>query len=115
LFLGSLFLIMTLVTPVSHLHYFSKALPLVMALLAVSFHRRPGTLMPRPALLMLVIFAGIGYALPSIPIWEGRREAGVPMIVSLVLLGVSMSYLWTQRRPRETTNAFPCNELAQAG
>src|SRR5437879_13827772 len=40
LFLGSLLLTMTLVTPVSHLHYFSKALPLVMALVTVSLNAR---------------------------------------------------------------------------
>ncbi len=98
LFLGALFLMMTLATPVSHLHYFAKALPLVMGLLAVSRQGRGDTLMPRPAFFVLLVFAAVGYALPSIPVWEGRREAGLPAFVSLVLLAVTMGILWQQRR-----------------
>jgi hypothetical protein len=105
-FLGSLFLLMALVSPVSHLHYFSMALLLVMALLNASLEGREAALRPRPALWALLVSAGIGYALPSIPVWEARREAGLPMIVSVVLLGVSMHYLWAHRR-RERTQDQP--------
>jgi len=98
LFLGTLFLIMTLVTPVSHLHYFSKALPLVMGLMAASTRNRPEKMAARPAMLFVFMFTMVGYALPSIPIWEGRREAGVPMIVSLVLIGLALGYMCSQRR-----------------
>jgi hypothetical protein len=96
--LGSLFLLMTLVTPVSHLHYFSMALPLVMALIAATMQGRPGALLPRPLPLCLLLLVGVGYLLPSIPLWEGRREAGLPMFVSLFLIGISMAYVWRQRR-----------------
>jgi hypothetical protein len=107
MFLGSLFLLMTLVTPVSHLHYFSMALPLVMALIAAAMQRRPGSVLPSPLPLCLLLSAGIGYLLPSIPLWEGRREAGLPMFVSLILIGVSMVYVWRQRRrQREVPSAI---------
>jgi hypothetical protein len=91
LFLGSLFLVMTMVTPVSHLHYFSMALPLIMALYGLSLQGRQGAMFPRPALLTLLLFAGLGYALPTIPIWENRREAGLPILISFLLLGVGMA------------------------
>jgi hypothetical protein len=103
-----------LVTPVSHLHYFSMALPLVMALIAVSLHRRPGTLVPRPAMITLFLFAALGYALPSIPVWENRREAGLPMIVSLVLLGVAVGFLWAQGRRLKTLEQSEEARLSQA-
>jgi hypothetical protein len=114
LLLGSLFLIMTLVTPVSHLHYFSMALPLVMALIAVSLQRRPRRLLPPPAMITLFLFTALGYALPSIPLWENRREAGLPMIVSLVLLGVAMGFLWAQARRSKMTEQPEETRLSQA-
>jgi hypothetical protein len=95
--LGALFLLMTLVTPVSHLHYFSMAVPLVMALNAASLKVRPRALLPGWAMLILLVLAGLGYALPTIPIWEVRREAGLPAGVSLILFAVSITYLLRQR------------------
>jgi hypothetical protein len=104
LLLGALLLTMTLVTPVSHLHYFSLALPLVMGLYALGLSARPGHVLPGPALTTVLIIAALGYALPSIPVWEGRREAGLPMIASLMLLVVAMGVLWAQRRGRQSVS-----------
>jgi hypothetical protein len=105
LFLGSLLLIMTLVTPVSHLHYFSMALPLVMGILAAALERRPGYLFPGWSTLSLLFLAGIGYALPSIPLWQKRREAGLPLIVSVLLLATATWLLWRRRHLSEATTA----------
>lgn len=95
--LGSLLLLMTMVTPVSHLHYFAMAVPLVMALAAASLETRRGALLPGPATLGLLIIVGVGYALPSIPFWQNRREAGLPMFMSFGLLGAALVYLWARR------------------
>lgn len=100
-FLGALLLAMTLITPVSHLHYFSMALPLVMGLYAIGVKARPGHLWPRPAFNVLLVIVALGYALPSIPVWQGRREAGLPMIASLLLIAVALSSIWISRRRRQ--------------
>ncbi len=109
LFLAGLLLTMTLITPVSHLHYFSLALPLVLGLYFMGLHERPGRLLPRPAIVALLASAALGYALPSIPIWEGRREAGLPMVVSLLLLVGALIFMAIDRRrlEREATVSRP--------
>jgi hypothetical protein len=58
-------------------------------------------------MLILLVLAGVGYALPTIPIWEVRREAGLPAGVSLVLFAVSTVYLLRQRGRVSTESTAP--------
>ena len=96
LLFGCLVLLMVLCSPASHLHYFCLAMPLVAGLIASSWRRGSGILPDRRTLLLLA-FAGSLFALPSIPFWEGRREAGLPMW-SCLLLG-SMALVRMRRKP----------------
>jgi hypothetical protein len=99
LFLGTLFLLMVLISPLSHLHYFAMALPLVMGLHAVGLES-DDKLMPRWPQSVVLILAGIGYAVPTVLTnWEARREAGLPLLVSLMLWSFALWHLRDNKAP----------------
>src|SRR5262249_44875272 len=81
-------------------HYFAMALPLVMGLHAVGLES-DDKLMPRWPQSVVLILAGIGYALPTVLTnWEARREAGLPLLVSLVLWSFGLWHLRDNKAPR---------------
>jgi hypothetical protein len=84
LFFGLLVLNMLLISPVCHLHYFSLALPLVMALLAERWQRREG-LSPGWGLLALLGTFTIANLLPNLPNMNLLRDCGSAMYGSLAL------------------------------
>ena len=90
--LGSLFLIMTIASPVSHTHYFVFAMPLMMGLIADSVARSGGFVGSVRSVAFLGL-TGLMFALPMIPIWEMRREAGLPLLASLLLWGAGVRAL----------------------
>ncbi|MBI2903608.1 MAG: DUF2029 domain-containing protein [Candidatus Methylomirabilis oxyfera] len=81
-FLGLLTLVMLLVIPVSHLHYFSLAVPLVMGLMALEAeapHRSA-----RPLWVVAAIFL-VATTLPFLPGLEPFRDFGLGMYGALLL------------------------------
>lgn len=90
LFLGSLFVLMIVISPLSHLHYFAMALPLMTALHAASLEWRK-TLMPSWTTSAALALACAAYAFPTILTgWQARREAGLPLMASLILYGFAL-------------------------
>jgi alpha-1,2-mannosyltransferase len=93
---GALVLLLAVCSPVSHLHYPCLALFLVMGLVESSWRRHPDRLLPDRATLAVLAFAALCFTLPMIPVWEHRREAGLPLLGVLVLWGAGMARI----RPR---------------
>ncbi|MBI3410351.1 MAG: DUF2029 domain-containing protein [Planctomycetes bacterium] len=90
LFLGALFVLMIVISPLSHLHYFAKALPLVMGLHAAGLGPRPA-LMPSWAISAALVLTCAAYAMPTVHTgWQARREAGLPLMASLILCGFAL-------------------------
>jgi hypothetical protein len=86
--LGALLLVMILISPVCHLHYFCLALPLVMGLMALAWDRQAnGTAAPgvRTALAALLILNGVINLLPHLPGLELLRDTGAATYMALVL------------------------------
>ena len=83
--LGGLVNIMAIASPVSHTHYFCLALPLMAGLSAHSMTARPERMVPFVGKLTVLILAGICFALPMIPVWEGRREIGLSLYGCVLL------------------------------
>jgi hypothetical protein len=102
LFLGVLVLDMLLLCPVCHLHYFSLALPLVMALLVVRWERQ-GTLGLGAGLTGLLVVNALANLLPHFPRLIVLREQGLALYAALALWFVGVVVLWrrgrTRRRP----------------
>jgi hypothetical protein len=84
LFFGLLVLNMLLISPVCHLHYFSLALPLVMALLAQRWQRREVLGLGWGLLTLLGIFTVVNL-LPNLPNMNLLRDCGSAMYGSLAL------------------------------
>jgi hypothetical protein len=90
---GALLTVMCIISPESHTHYFCLPIPLIMALAYRSLESRPDRMLPTPATLSILIFAGFCFAIVSVPLWEMRREAGIPMYAALVLWIAAMRRL----------------------
>ena len=92
-FLGALVLVMLLMTPASHQHYFAMALPAAAGLWLKGLADRPGQLYPSPRVWVpLVVFAA-GTALPLFPgdFFRQVREYGLGTAATLVLWAASVS------------------------
>jgi hypothetical protein len=93
LFLGCLTVIMVLLNPVCHLHYFCLLLPLVVGILAAS--RGSGSVWGWALLFLLYVVANV---LPHFPGLEVLRDVGLAMYAALALWLVGVVLLVRGRR-----------------
>jgi hypothetical protein len=93
---GALIVIMLLLSPVCHLHYFCLNLPLVMGLLAAIGERNTSRL-GRIAVYFVVALHGVANALPHIPGFQPLRDSGSAAWGALLLWLAGMVILWKQR------------------
>jgi len=84
LVLGNLVLIMILLSPVCHLHYFCLAVPLVMALLSVAWERK-ATLYPGTGLSLLLLLLVIANTLPHFAVFQRFRDDGLAAYAAVLL------------------------------
>jgi hypothetical protein len=94
---GALIVIMLLLSPVCHLHYFCLSLPLGMGLLAAVWER-DGNPLERMAVYTVLILHGIATALPHIPGLQPLRDSGMAGWGALLLWLVGMVILWQRSR-----------------
>jgi hypothetical protein len=90
---GAMVLLLVALSPVSHLHYPCLGLFVVMGLVESSWRRHPGRLLPDRSTLVVLAVAALCFALPMIPVWECRREVGLPLLGVLVLWAAGMMNL----------------------
>jgi hypothetical protein len=102
LFFGSLVLLMFLLSPICHLHYFTGALPLVMGLVFVTWRSQGAATMSRG---MTWLLAGNAVA-NAIPLFEGfdaARDLGLAMYATLALWATAGALLWGAGRSEPKT------------
>jgi hypothetical protein len=99
LFLSGLVLEMLFLCPVCHLHYFSLALPLVMALLVLRWEGQ-GTLRLGAGLTGLLVVNAVADLLPHFPQLIVLREQGVALYGTLAVWLVGFVVLWRRGRTR---------------
>jgi hypothetical protein len=113
---GALTLVMLLVSPVCHLHYFCLSLPLLMGLVATSWHAEPtAAKVPRlgRGLTWLLVMNLVANALPRFPGLELLRDVGLAMYAGLLLWLVGCVVLWKRNRLREpVASGHSCRPLA---
>jgi hypothetical protein len=84
LFVGSLTLVMILMSPVCHTHYFALSLPLVMGLIAWEWERT-GRAGLSPRLIALIAVQIVGNTLPLLPATEMLKDIGLATYTALAL------------------------------
>lgn len=94
-FLGLLIVLMVLLSPVSHLHYFCLQVPLVMALVAARWERVPGIGLGAGLALLLAVNL-VANTIVRVPGLELTRDVGVALYAALALGLAGMQVL---RRP----------------
>ena len=104
---GALLTVMCIISPESHTHYFCLPIPLIMALAYRSLEYEPRRLVPRAGTMTVIAFAGFCFALVSIPFWEMRREAGIPLFASLLLWVAAIRQLRNEPAPVAAAVAEP--------
>jgi hypothetical protein len=98
LLLGALSLIMLLLSPVSHLHYFCLALPLVMGLIAYDWQRQ-GTMHVGLGLMLVLVVFFVVNVVPHVPGTDMIRDLGLIGYAAILLWLASVVALW-RTRPR---------------
>jgi hypothetical protein len=121
LLLGALTLVMVMVSPVCHLHYFCLALPLVMGLLARDWEAR-GSMRPGAGLVALLAVNFVINALTHLPDTDLTRDLGLAGYTTLLLWLAAVVVLWRMRprpeglcrlpAPREAANVKTWGELS---
>jgi alpha-1,2-mannosyltransferase len=97
LFLGCLTILMLLLSPVCHLHYFCLSILPVTGLLAATWQNRETPDMPR--WLVALLWANlILNALPQFPRLEMTRDLGLATYAALLLWGAGCVALWRRTR-----------------
>ena len=117
LFVGCLALVMLMLSPVCHSHYFVLEVPLVLGLLALAWERRArlngpcvsigdkGLVNLRTA--ALFAFLIVGNILPQLTSLIALRDRGLPALAALLLWIVSLRALAGQTPEREEVMATP--------
>jgi hypothetical protein len=96
---GALILVMLLLSPVCHLHYFCLSVPLIMAWMAAHWEEVP-PMQVGWAVLTLLGFNVIANTLPNLPRMEWSRDGGLATLAALVLWTVANSVVWKRSRHR---------------
>jgi hypothetical protein len=112
LFIGSLTLIMILMSPVCHTHYFALSLPLVMGLIAWSWERT-GTVSLSPGIVVLIVVQIIGNTLPLLPATEVLKDVGLATYTALVLWVLACIVVW-HSTPAPALDVSPLQDLRTA-
>jgi hypothetical protein len=101
LLLGALTIVMLLLSPVCHLHYFSLSVPLVLGLVAASgLPRRRSGRLRGVALGALLAVNVVANALPRVPGLEALRQLGLAGYAALLLWAIGCVVVWrSSRRP----------------
>jgi hypothetical protein len=107
--LGSLVLVMLLMSPVSHNHHFAMALPAVSGLWLRGLARRPGEFLAgwRAAAPLVVWGAGVGLLLMPGELCLRLREFGLGTAVTVVLWASGLAGVW---RKSAAVAAEPASE-----
>jgi hypothetical protein len=96
LFLGLLIVVMNLVSPVCHLHYFCLTIPLIVALLAGQLESVDGR--PSTTFLLLTGANLVCMILPLFPGMDVVRDHGLAACGTLLLWGAGLAALWSCRK-----------------
>lgn len=111
LLLGVLILLMLAASPVSHLHYYCLALPLIMTLLAGADRQQPLPRISAGLVVLLGIF-GVGNVFPHLPPCQVLRDRGLVLLVTFFLgvvgflkLGQSTAVVTTKEQPQPLPKA----------
>jgi len=103
-FFGAMLLMMLLLSPVCHLHYFCLLVPLAMGLLAALWER-PTSSYVEISFWLLLGLNGIASMLPHFPGMEATRDLGLVTYVALVLWLASLALLWKHSRSQGSESA----------
>jgi hypothetical protein len=96
-FFGTLVLVMLVLCPVCHTHYWALLVPLVMGILAARWETR-GEVRVGLGLSIVLWGSATVYVLCSLPGLEVLRDLGLSLYPALLLWGVSVVMLWKMSR-----------------
>jgi alpha-1,2-mannosyltransferase len=89
---GALLIVMVMMSPVCHMHYFCLAIPLVMGLMSVDAERSASDSLS-PGLKALLAINFVGSTIPHLP-EQPFRDAGLVGVMGLVLWAAGCVVLW---------------------
>jgi hypothetical protein len=98
---GALIVLMLLLSPVCHLHYFCLSLPLAMGSYAAVWNHgtcEKGNRIGRVAVVAVLFVYAIANALPHFPRLQLLRDGGLAMYAALLLWLTGMIILWKRGR-----------------
>jgi hypothetical protein len=114
-FLGCLCVLMMMLTPVSHLHYYAMVLPLVSGLWLRSLAGRPGAVSADLRTTAVLVVWGVMTALPVLPgpVFDRLRECGWGTAATIGLWAFSLAVLGRSREPQAASAPLPARPLTE--
>jgi hypothetical protein len=103
LLIGALMIVMVLMSPVCHLHYFCMCIPAVLGLTAANWQVRGGPQLDRKTLFLFIIYPAINL-LPHLPWFPMLRDVGAAMYMALVIWAAACLTLLSRRQGASATS-----------
>jgi hypothetical protein len=111
--LGTLTIVMLMLSPICHQHYLCLMLPCAAGLIAYCWEKRAPSWLPR-VLVVLLPFISVAMGLPFIPGLGFLRDHGLPGFAALLLLWVSCAALRSGRLHASMATTVPVEVRAAA-
>ena len=109
--IGSLIFLMTIFSPVCHMHYLLFCLPIVMSILCHTWQLQPTIRVPGPLTILFIAFNG-AMVIAYWPGLEFLRDLCIAMFAALPLWAIPVVQMW--RTPTATVVAPTTQELLKA-
>jgi hypothetical protein len=103
LLIGALMIVMVLMSPVCHLHYFCMCIPAVLGLTAASWEAHGRTVLDRKTMFLFISYPAINL-LPHLPWFPILRDVGAAMYMAILIWAAACLTLRSRRRVASTAD-----------
>jgi alpha-1,2-mannosyltransferase len=111
LLIGAIMIVMVLMSPVCHLHYFCMCIPAVLGLAAASWEANGQRQLSRKTVFLFILYPAINL-LPHLPWFPVLRDVGAAMYMAILIWAAACMTLMARRQAGSTANPYALPKAA---